>query len=70
MGFFNACNCNVSLILDNGSQRMAVAFDVCKECLGRSEIQIHVQAHRQMVQVVGDIERNDFLLFVVYIFHQ
>lgn len=61
----------MSLRLDDGSQRVSVSFDIAEESLGRAEVEVHIQTDRQMVQVVGDIESNDFFFFIFFgVFHQ
>ena len=49
---------------------MAQSARAGEKCLGRSEIQVHVEAHRQVVLVVCDIEGDDFLLLSLFCFKE
>lgn len=58
--------------LYNGSQRMAIAFNIGQEGFRRTKVQVHIQTYRQVVTVVCNIEGNDFffLLFFSHIFYE
>ena len=61
----------MSLLLDDGSQRIPVSFNVAEEGFGRAEVEVHVQTDRKVVQVVGNIESNDLFFFIFLgVFHQ
>ena len=58
--------------LYNGSQRVAIAFNISQKGFCRTKVQVHIQAYRQVVTVVCNIEGNDFffLLFFSHIFYE
>ena len=49
---------------------MAHAGSRAQEGLGGAEVQIHVEPNGEVVGVVGDVEANDFLFFIVLAFHE
>ena len=45
------------------------SLHVDEEGFGRAKLQEHVETHRHVVVVVGDIEVDDALVFTVFEFH-
>ena len=50
--------------------RIAVAPDTLEECLGRTEIQIHVQANGKVVLIIGYEEGDDLLLLTFLVLYE
>ena len=56
-------------LFHNRRNRVAVALDADDEGLGRAESEEHIEAHGNVVLVVGDVEIDDALVFAVVEFH-
>ena len=54
-------------LFNNRCKRIFIAFYIIKESLCRAEIKIHIKTYRQMVPVIGYVECNNFLLFIIVI---
>ena len=52
--------------------RLRISQSACsgEESFGSTEVEIHVQTHGNVVFVVGDVERDDFLFFAVFFFKE
>ena len=58
---------HVFIFRNDGSERMPIPFNRLQKSLGRSEVQIQVQTHRQMILIVCYIERYHFFLLPLFV---
>ena len=60
----------VEFLFDDRGLWIPYAFGFCKERFGASETEVHVEAHGQVVGIVGDVEGDDLFFFAVLIFYE